>query len=156
MSREEIKLKCYVVWIENFFRDGSDYRKTFVAASAGKAKYKFWWEGTDGGDQPFFDWLKCMKVKCLGPLNPVNVFQDEERFNETKRKRNIEFAQLGMKVDVTGKTGVIIGSNSSANLNVLFDGEDDYQNVHPYWEITYYDKKGNIIKCFKESKATTP
>ncbi|AXO98488.1 hypothetical protein A9486_27970 [Bacillus anthracis] len=30
-------------------------------------------------------------------------------------------------------------------LFVLFDGELEKHNCHPYWEITYYDGEGNAV-----------
>ena len=60
-----------------------------------------------------------------------------------------------MEVQVGEMGGVIVGNNSSANLDVLItDGKYKGQvlNCHPHWEITYYDKKGNIIKRYAKNE----
>ena len=75
---------------------------------------------------------------------------DDDNFNRMKISRGIEFAYIGMRVDVDGKKGVICGSNRSLNLDVCFDGEYISANCHPYWKITYYDKRGEVVKDYKE------
>ena len=51
--------------------------------------------------------------------------------------------------DVAGKKGVIIG-NSDANLDVYFNDLEYSSNCHPYWEIVYFDKKGDIVKDYRK------
>jgi hypothetical protein len=77
----------------------------------------------------------------------------EKKFIEDmKRCRGIDWIRIGMKVEVAGRSGIIIGMNSSANLDVVFwDGTDHPKitsNCHPTWKIKYFDAKGNIIKEF--------
>ncbi len=46
--------------------------------------------------------------------------------------------------------GCIVGGNESSNLDVVFDGEYHKINCHPYYEIVYYDKVGNIVADYRE------
>ena len=76
-------------------------------------------------------------------------------FIKNAKYRDVEFAYCGMAVQVGEMGGVIVGNNSSANLDVLItDGKYKGQvlNCHPHWEITYYDKKGNIIKRYAKNE----
>ena len=118
--------------------DGKHW-SSFNATSYGKAKAQFLcyldgeWEYTD---------IKC---KVVGP-----VYTSDE-FIRNAKYRNIEFAYCGMVVEVNGVKGVIVGHNSSANLDVLFiEGKHKGQtlNCHPNWKITYFHKNGSTIKQF--------
>lgn len=86
-----------------------------------------------------------IKCKCAG------MPYTSEDFKRNAKYRGIDFAYYGMVVDVDGDKGLIVGHNSSANLNVLFtDGKNKGQtlNCHPNWKMTYYNSKGEIIKSF--------
>ncbi|WP_440162313.1 hypothetical protein [Bacillus mycoides] len=48
---------------------------------------------------------------------------------------------MGMRVNVAGKWGTIVG-NWKTNL---FDGKIEAYNCHPYWEIAYFDEEGNAV-----------
>jgi hypothetical protein len=62
-----------------------------------------------------------------------------------------------MEVDVSGKRGVIVGGNSSLNLQVLFDFEKQpyTANCHPWYETVYYDNNGNIVADYREGKVAS-
>lgn len=70
------------------------------------------------------------------------------------RCRGIEFARLGMMVDVDGDLGTIVGMNSSANLDVRFANQLKYgkhvHNCHPTWKVKYFDEAGAVIAHFDE------
>lgn len=70
--------------------------------------------------------------------------------------RGIEFARIGMAVEVNGDMGTIDGMNSSANLNVRFTNQLKYgkhlHNCHPTWNVKYYDAEGKVIAHFDDSK----
>ena len=72
------------------------------------------------------------------------------------RHRGIEFAKLGMMVEVDGDLGTIIGMNDSANLNVQFANQLQYgkhvHNCHPTWNVKYFDVAGKVIAHFDECK----
>ena len=109
------------------------------AVSRGAAKSRFF--RTFDSDIEY-TWVRCK-------ANGLPYTSDE--FKRNARYRGIEFAFVGMAVKVGDWNGVIVGHNSSSNLNVLFaDGPSKGKvgNCHPHWKITYYDAKGGIIKSF--------
>lgn len=85
---------------------------------------------------------KAFKVEDLFPKN-------FKAFERMKKSRGIGFAEIGMKVEVYGRPGIIVG-NYKANLSVCFDGNDFADNCHPRWAIQYFDKDGDLIKAFCE------
>ena len=72
------------------------------------------------------------------------------------RCRGIEFARLGMMVEVDGDMGTIQGMNTSANLDVLFTNQLKHgkrsHNCHPTWKVKYFDKNGTLIAHFDENE----
>jgi hypothetical protein len=98
------------------------------AMSRGAAKSRFY---TDlDGDFPF------TAIKCRANGEPYTSTE----FKRNAEYRGISFAHCGMKVVVNGCNGVIVGHNSSANLDVLFlDG--DYRgltlNCHPRSGVSF-------------------
>jgi len=68
-----------------------------------------------------------------------------ERF---RKLRGMSWVKRGMRVEHTynGKKGRVSGANSSANLNITFDGQSYSENCHPWFMMKYFDKQGNIIK----------
>lgn len=78
-------------------------------------------------------------------LNEAEQFQED-----MIRCRGIEFARLGMKVEVNGKEGTIQGMNANANLNVLFPGQAGVRNCHPTWKVKYFNEQGEVIADFDE------
>lgn len=80
-----------------------------------------------------------------------------QRFQEDMlRCRDIEFAHIGMMVEVDGHIGTIEGSNGSANLDVRFTNQlkfgKDLHNCHPTWRVKYFDEGGTVIAHFDDSK----
>jgi hypothetical protein len=121
------------------------YWRSFVATSPSQAKYKYWKE-MDFYDS-FSECFTCFEVRLEGgPLWPTS-----EAFRGNARYRGIPFAYCGMRVEVAGKLGVIVGHNSSANLDVLFDGWDHPSNCHPWWEVKYFDRAGGVIVEYTEA-----
>lgn len=123
-----------------------DHMNTEVAATPGKAKYQFY-KGHEIGDYlDFGDFVKQITCKCLHKFSPRDLFRNDDTFERVKSQRGIEFAYLGMKVEMDSKKGVIVGGNSSLNLDICFDGESWSDNCHPWYRMRYFDKKGNLIK----------
>ncbi|MBF8643086.1 hypothetical protein [Pseudomonas luteola] len=80
-----------------------------------------------------------------------------QRFQENMiRCRGIEFAHLGMMVEVDGDMGTIQGMNDSANLDVLFTNQlnrgKHSHNCHPTWNVKYFDENGALIAHFAENE----
>lgn len=74
---------------------------------------------------------------------------------DMKRCRGIDFARIGMQVEVDGDMGTIAGMNSSANLDVVFVNQLKYgkgkHNCHPTWEICYFDADGNLVADYRSN-----
>lgn len=141
-------IKTYECRIDDFFEPGVPLVENHAATTPAKARYEFWHSNRDF-IVDYKDCFKFIKSKSLGPLRPEQFFGEIDTFNKMCKNRNIEFAYQGMIVDVAGKKGWIVGSNSHMNLDVLFEGSTHISNCHPTWETTYYDKQMNVIKDFK-------
>lgn len=81
----------------------------------------------------------------------------EQFVADMKKHRRIDFARLGMQIEVDGEIGTIVGMNSSANLDVVFANQQRYgksaQNCHPFWQTRYFDKAGFVIADYREKEA---
>jgi hypothetical protein len=106
---------------------GTDWHTIINARNKGKAKYKYWLDVKDvWADVPF----TAVRVRKIG--KPVTT----EGFERTARYRGMPDAKCGQRVRVGSATGVIVGSNSSANFDILFDNDSERYpglrlNVHP-------------------------
>ncbi len=142
---ETAKPKLSVYAVTKQFID-EQYTHNVIAETPSKAKYKCFLENWS----EFWEWHECFAgftVKKIGDPSP-SYFFNSTGFQQMKESRGIDFASLGMEIDVAGKRGVIVGSNSSLNLDVYFDGI--IHNCHPCWKTTYYDNAGRTIKSFLE------
>lgn len=139
-------MKSYECRIDNYF-DGFPLISNHIAKSPAAARYKFWMEHSDFLT-PYKDCFPYIKSKSLGKINPSHYFGDINKFQSTAKYRRIEKAYQGMKIEVCGTTGIIVGANHSGNLDVLFP---DYsiQNCHPHYKTVYFDNDGNIVYDFK-------
>ncbi|ELG7184017.1 TPA: hypothetical protein ACP3ZG_000568 [Pseudomonas aeruginosa] len=70
------------------------------------------------------------------------------------KHRGIEFARIGMMVEVDGNIGTIEGMNSSANLDVRFTNRlklgKHVHNCHPTWKVKYFDQDGKVLAHFDD------
>lgn len=73
--------------------------------------------------------------------------------DEMIRMRGIEFARLGMQVEVNGHIGTIT-KTIGANLGVTYANQmrrgPKPVNCHPTWNIKYFDEEGKVIAEFNE------
>lgn len=80
--------------------------------------------------------------------------KDQKFIDDMKRTRSINFARIGMMVEVTGELGTIVGMNQSCNLDVVFANQlkrgKGKHNCHPTWDIAYFDKDGNVVADYRE------
>lgn len=80
----------------------------------------------------------------------------EQFVADMKRCRGIEFARVGMQIEVDGDIGTIVGMNGSANLDVVFANQQRYgkhkHNCHPTWEICYFNENGEVIADYRSAK----
>jgi hypothetical protein len=129
--------------------------KRYIAKTPGKAKYQhaqYLHDELSYGDGIFI-MLKSMRYRKIGEAHVGVYFKDNDTFQNVRKSRGIEFAYLGMKVEVNGKVGVIVGGNQSLNLDVLFyyGTKDQYiGNCHPWWKMKYFDINGNVIREYKD------
>ncbi|QKJ16655.1 hypothetical protein [Yersinia kristensenii] len=72
------------------------------------------------------------------------------------KHRGIDFARIGMMVEVYGDLGTIVGMNYSANLDVVFANQLKHgkhkQNCHPTEQIKYFGKDGQVIADYTTQK----
>ena len=151
MNNYEIKLKDHSWFdIDDNYKCDKGITETFFAETPSKAKYQMFlytndmWEYTDGFKGFLKDVEYCRKIK----FDESSSFKIDQ-FNHMKEMRNIKFAYIGMKVIVNGKEGIIVGSNGSLNLDVMFEGYNGPCNCHPYWKTKYIDSEGNVLKEFE-------
>lgn len=116
-------------------------------ANRDKAKYQAFLD-TDGVYAYFFDFMRDIASMRLVSRDKIYATEAErDNFARFAARRGIPFAEIGMDVKVAGEHGVIMGSNSSANLDVLFD-DGQVKNCHPMWNITYCEKNGAVVSAF--------
>lgn len=69
---------------------------------------------------------------------------------DMQRCRGIDFARIGMMVEVEGHPGTITGMDSSANLEVQFANRLKFGrrtgSCHPTYRIKYFDKNGKVLR----------
>jgi len=127
-----------------------DNTETEIAATPGKAKYQFF-RGHEIGDMiEFGDFVKKVKCHLVHKFKVEDLFTPHiEEFERMKKSRGIEFAYLGMRVEMNGKKGTIVGYYGM-NLLICLDGNWWGDNCHPWWKMKYFDNDGNLIKEFTE------
>lgn len=116
---------------------GSDHETVVNHTSPGRAKRQFVLD-LDLDGVAFTD----VRVRRLGPPTTTDGIKRVAEY------RGVPFAKAGMLVVVGGDRGRIVGHNSSANFDVLFeDGEWAGQtlNCHPLSEIVYLTDTGEVL-----------
>ena len=77
----------------------------------------------------------------------------------TATYRGVDFVRAGMTVIVDGAKGVIVGNNSSANWDVLFDEGTKWGgevlNCHPTWELVYLADDGTVLRDCRQVAAVS-
>ena len=72
-------------------------------------------------------------------------YNTQEQIDRVSAYRGLPVIKKGALCEVDGKSGKIVGGNSSANLNVLFDGERMPMNCHPYWRMKIFNADGSVL-----------
>lgn len=90
-------------------------------------------------------------------ITTTRLSKREQQFvDDMTRCRGMDWARIGMMVEVDGELGTIRGMNSSANIDVEFVNQlkmgKGTHNCHPWWETRYFDADGKIIKDYTESQ----
>jgi hypothetical protein len=75
--------------------------------------------------------------------------KQQQFIDDMYRYRGIEFARLGMLVEVDGDVGTIVGFNGSANLDVQFFDTRKFgirpSSCHPCRNIKYFGADGALL-----------
>lgn len=107
---------------------GTDWKTLINARTPGKAKYQHWLSVKECyPDIP----ITAMRARKLGKA------ENTEGFKRTAVYRGLPNVGCGDRVRVGNATGVIVGSNGSANFDILFDDDSPTYagmrlNVHPH------------------------
>ncbi len=112
---------------------GRDWQTIVNHTTPGKAKSEYLRNVRDAWPDVTY---RMIRVRVAGPPST------SEAFAMMRLYRKIPAAHVGMVVQVGEHRGVIVGHNSSANLDVLFGpGRLDGQilNCHPNWDIRYFE-----------------
>ena len=121
--------------------------RTVMATTPAKAKYSLFMDLDDIYEdfQTFLrDVRSCRRIGHVGAIAP------SDDFDRVCASRGIGFARVGMKVTLgDGRTGVIVGVNSSANLDVWLDATETTANCHPTSNITYYDTDDSVLAKYQ-------
>jgi len=79
--------------------------------------------------------------------------KEQQFIEEMERVRGIEFARIGMQVEMAGDIGTITGTRNG-NLMVAFANQTARgakpRNVHPTWRMKYFDAAGVVIAEFND------
>ena len=105
-------------------------------------------------------WISRWKNHCfVGNMDTASretwmeIMRESDFGRVIHKHRGIKEAYIGQFVEVDGKEGMIVGWNTSCNLDVYFFGEKIILNCHPNWNIKYkmfekvvreFDKSGEI------------
>lgn len=80
--------------------------------------------------------------------------KEKQFIEDMQRCRGIDFARIGMMVEMGGDIGTIVGMNRSGNLDVVFANQQKYgkhpHNCHPTWDIAYFDADGKVIADYRK------
>jgi hypothetical protein len=136
---------CLPKW-EGCYGSGCDFcdkRTEEFAFTAGQARYRYLlslWDSFDHSEVSFRD----VRVRAFG-LGRSGCGKDIARVAEY---RGVPFVRPGMRVEVAGSPGRIVGVNSSANFDVVFD-DGSYGgfavNCHPLHKMRYFDEDGTLL-----------
>lgn len=142
----------FKVWSD--FGGEEKYHQTILAETHGKAKYEYYRDLNECFDITFKDFVKHVRCKKVGIATAEALFTDAKDFQRMCKSRGIaDIAFQGMKVEVAGKMGTIVG-NYGMNLYVVFDGQWIRSNCHPWWETKYFDNDGNVIRDYTKEEQT--
>lgn len=72
-------------------------------------------------------------------------YNTQKQINNIVAYRGLPPIKKGQRCLVDGKQGRVWDGNSSANLNVLFDGQKHTMNCHPYWKMKIFNDDGSIV-----------
>ncbi len=131
---------------------GKKHEMEIAAHSEAQAVSMYYKEFKENKTQILFPVFKEL-VKCenLGLDNLEQFYVKEANFIRMCKYRKIEFARMGMRVQIAGRMATIVGNHKS-DLLVIYDGFSYASKADPRWQIVYFDEAGAIIKDFRKGK----
>ena len=117
----------HVFAFECFPADRPEWATVINAPSAGKAKVEYFRDLHDAWDCYKFTDVRCRKIGAP---------HTSDQFKRTAAYRGLPGLRCGARVKVGECLGTVVGSNCSANFDVLFDADAPRYggmtlNVHP-------------------------
>ncbi len=82
-------------------------------------------------------------------------FNTQKKIDSVVEYRKLPKIKKGMRCEVNGQKGKVVGGNGSANFNVLFDGDKRSMNCHPEYKMTIFNDDGSIIHQSKDIKVAS-
>lgn len=76
-------------------------------------------------------------------MNSYKRPKAEASLDYLRTGRGMAWVRLGMRVEIDGKPGVIVGGDDC--LVVRFDGEKSENRAHPFWNTRYFDHDGKLL-----------
>lgn len=105
---------------------GTDWTRIVNARTSGQAKSDYHRDLSDPWPDIPFTALRCRKIGAP---------HTSKQFVRNAEYRGLPNVKCGQRVKVGNEFGVIVGHNSSANFNVMFDNDSKYRgktlNRHP-------------------------
>lgn len=152
MKTKTSPLSTYKIVLRGYNADGTF--SLITAKTRGKAKYLHFISLCDVF-QDFGTYLRFIQscTKISGK-NIDAAYKDQDDFRKVAIYRKVPEAYIGMTVEVSGKRGYIIGANDSCNFDIAFD--DGVFNCHPYGDIVYFGKNGEIVYDFRYKEPAGP
>jgi len=77
----------------------------------------------------------------------------QEELDRVCKSRGLPRVQIGTECEMDGQKGVIVGSNASANLSIVFDGESIVSNCHPHYKMRIFNSSGGL--CYESDDLYT-
>ena len=105
---------------------GTDWTRTVNARTSGQAKSDYHRDLSDPWPDIPYTAIRCRKIGAP---------HTSKQFVRNAEYRGLPDVKCGQRVKVGDEFGVIVGHNSSANFDVLFDADSKYRgqtlNCHP-------------------------
>ncbi|EJS67872.1 hypothetical protein ICW_03106 [Bacillus wiedmannii] len=91
-----------------------------VAETEGKARFLYWQKfRTKFLTMPMVEFMKFVKCENEGVFDIKRMYSTEKAFKKMQNYRNLHFAYMGMRVNVAGMWGTIVGIRSSGTGKLI-------------------------------------
>ncbi|HDR6825809.1 TPA: hypothetical protein QCV86_003000 [Bacillus thuringiensis] len=102
-------------------------------------------------NMPYADFKRRVNCEYIGLDNLEQFYSKEKDFLRMCKFRKIDFAYMGMRVEIAGQMATIVG-NHKTDLLVVYDGMPYVSKADPRWEIVYFGQNGEIVKDCRKAK----